>query len=128
MSGSNSLARSCSSISCASDTSISAGGGSSKAQSMRSAQATTSAERSMPMCSSRWCWCAPWASVVLGSRSSATGETSSRGLLHDEQVVEPAEKEVPLLRRLAVVAHLQRLVVADDGDDVDRLEADALQA
>ena len=41
-------------------------------------------------------------------------------LAHDEQVVEPPQEEVPLLRGLTVVAHLQRLVVADDGDDVDR--------
>src|SRR3954454_13992264 len=45
-----------------------------------------------------------------------------RRLAHNEQVVKTAEEEVPLLGGLAVVAHLQRLVVPHDGDNVHRVE------
>src|SRR3954454_612724 len=41
---------------------------------------------------------------------------------HDEQIVEPAQVVIPLLRRLAVIAHFQRLVVPDNADDIDRLK------
>src|SRR5436190_16945370 len=43
-------------------------------------------------------------------------------LLKDKEVVKPAQKEISLLGRLAIISHLQRLVVAHDGDDVDRLK------
>ncbi len=41
---------------------------------------------------------------------------------HDQQIIETAQKKVPLLLSLTIVAHLQRLVVADHADDVHRLQ------
>ena len=43
-------------------------------------------------------------------------------LLHNEQVVESTQEEVFLLGGFVPVALLEFFVVADDGDDVDRLE------
>src|SRR5687767_1191372 len=43
-------------------------------------------------------------------------------LARDEEVVEATEKKVPLFRGAAVVAHLERLVVPNDADDVEDRE------
>ena len=43
-------------------------------------------------------------------------------LSHDEQIIKPPEIEVAFLGGFAVVAHFQRFVVADDGDNVDGFE------
>src|SRR5207237_8033559 len=56
------------------------------------------------------------------SRSARSG--TLRRLPSDEEVIESAKEEVPLFGGLAVVPHLERLVVprhADDVDDLDRV-------
>src|SRR5438552_1850332 len=49
--------------------------------------------------------------------------TGIRVLFHDKQIIKPPQKKVSLIRRLAVVAHLQRLVVAHHRNDIHRLKA-----
>src|SRR5205809_5402859 len=67
---------------------------------------------------------APSAPAARPSGSSAIGGLAfgPRRLRRDEEVVEAPEKEVPLLRGPPVVAHLERLVVAGDGHDVEDRE------
>src|SRR3954462_10512218 len=41
-------------------------------------------------------------------------------LLHNKKVIEPPQKKIPLLRRLAIVPHLQCLVVPHHRNDIPR--------
>src|SRR5436190_1449647 len=76
-----------------------------------------------------WCASAPWFCSTLYAVAPAARKVRHPLrpilLLHDEQVVEPPQKEVPLLRRLPPVPPLQLLVVPHHRDDVDRLEVPA---
>src|SRR5688500_6106691 len=67
-------------------------------------------------------------SAMPAAPTSFECDPSDVSLPHDEQVVEPPQKAVPLLRRSTVIAHLQRLGVPDDADDVHWLEACSPQA
>src|SRR5882672_934395 len=55
---------------------------------------------------------------VCRARTAGLGS----GFLHDEKIVESAEKEIAFFGRFAVVAHFESFVVAGDGDDVGGAE------
>src|SRR5205085_12104714 len=63
------------------------------------------------------------ASLQTGGANGSDVLPRSSGLVHDEQVIEPAEEEIPLLGGPPIIAHLQRLVVSGHRNNVHRLKS-----